>query len=165
MVQKRAKKHAATSNLYEAAIEDALEAAANKIASRNYADHYHAACSFATGASIILRQTITRRESQRARSFFQWSFGKFADMGVLLTPNFHTTIHIVDEWIELFSSVYGWWAYAFERMNGVVGSTNINGHRGGEIEATMLRAWVKTMCMQDLVSQDCIPCNCSLILC
>lgn len=118
--------------------------------SRNYRDHYNAVGNFVAGASILLRQAISLGDAKRAEAFFGRSFRAFADMGCPLTPNFHITMHLRDK-IEKYGPVYGWWAYAFERMNGILGRFNLNGRGGGEIEATMLRGWLKTARVQDLV--------------
>lgn len=55
-------------------------------------------------------------------------------------------------WIILFGPVYAWWVYAFERMNGVLARFRTNGRGGGELEAILLRGWLKLMMLQDLVS-------------
>lgn len=39
-----------------------------------------------------------------------------------------------------------------ERNNGFLSSVNNNGHLGGEVEATMMRAWTRVQLVQELVS-------------
>lgn len=117
---------------------------------RTYAKHYDAVCNFVAGASILLRQSISPRDAARAEAYFGRSFRAFATMGCPLTPNFHTTMHLRGKVLK-YGPVYGWWAYPFERMNGVLGRFNLNGHAGGEIEATMLRGWLKSARIQELV--------------
>lgn len=117
---------------------------------RSYSKHYDAVCNFVAGASILLRQSISPRDAERAEGYFGRSFRAFATMGCLLTPNFHTTMHLREKVLK-YGPVYGWWAYPFERMNGILGRFNLNGRAGGEIEATMLRGWLKSARIQELV--------------
>ena len=42
-----------------------------------------------------------------------------------LVPNHHLSLHLV-ACLLLFGPVHGWWAYPFERFNGLLGSLNIN---------------------------------------
>ena len=42
-----------------------------------------------------------------------------------LVPNHHLSLHLVN-CLLLFGPVHGWWAYPFERFNGLLGSLNIN---------------------------------------
>ncbi|KAH9855661.1 hypothetical protein C2E23DRAFT_696664, partial [Lenzites betulinus] len=54
-------------------------------------------------------------------------------------------------WILWLGPVYGWWTYPFERYNGFLSGIRHNG-RPGELEATMMRSWVKLHLLHDLVS-------------
>lgn len=47
--------------------------------------------------------------------------------------------------------VYGWWAYPYERNNGFLGKFKHNNHTGGEIEATLMRGWIKGTLIHELV--------------
>lgn len=94
-------------------------------------------------------------EARRAQLYFGLCFQEYARMGCHLTPNAHIVMHLED-YIRLYGPVYGWWAYAFERMNGILGRFNTNGHTGGEVEATILRGWLKTIQLQDLVREFCL---------
>ncbi|KAI0310152.1 hypothetical protein OF83DRAFT_1071007 [Amylostereum chailletii] len=47
----------------------------------------------------------------------------------VLTPNHHFTFHLV-EFLKLFGPIRGWWAFPFERYNGIIQRFNTNGHFG-----------------------------------
>lgn len=120
-------------------------------ASRNYVLHYSCLLNFCVASRITLVQCTSMEEARRAQLYFGLCFQEYARMGCHLTPNAHIVMHLED-YIRLYGPVYGWWAYAFERMNGILGRFNTNGHTGGEVEATILRGWLKTIQLQDLVS-------------
>ncbi|KAJ7453725.1 hypothetical protein FB451DRAFT_1050022, partial [Mycena latifolia] len=67
------------------------------------------------------------------------------------TPNFHLSTH-TDLFIWAFGPGYAWWVFPFERHLGRLGRFKTNGHTGGELEATMMRSWWKSIYCQDLVS-------------
>ncbi|KAG6862796.1 hypothetical protein C0993_001457, partial [Termitomyces sp. T159_Od127] len=50
-----------------------------------------------------------------------------------------------------FGPVYGWWLFAFERFNGMLEKVNHNGHDGGKMEVTLLRNWVQTQLIYELL--------------
>lgn len=128
-----------------------LEEADNSSADRNYRKHFSAILNFVAAVRIVLTWTITLNQASRAERLFGIAFRMWAAMGCHLTPNFHAVLHI-RLWIVLFGPVYAWWVYAFERMNGVLARFRTNGRGGGELEATLLRGWLKLMMLQDLVS-------------
>ena len=47
---------------------------------------------------------------------------------------------------------YAFWTYGHECNNGWLTRMNTNNHTGGELEATMLRSWIKHTLLQDLVN-------------
>ncbi|KAH9856066.1 hypothetical protein C2E23DRAFT_722392 [Lenzites betulinus] len=67
-----------------------------------------------------------------------------------LTPYFHLLTHFI-LFICKFGPVYAWWAYVYERFNGWLSKVNHNGHKGGELEATLMRSWTKLHLINDLV--------------
>ncbi|TFY76747.1 hypothetical protein EWM64_g7265 [Hericium alpestre] len=48
---------------------------------------------------------------------------------------------------------YTTWLYGPERNNGLLGRINNNGHSGGELEATMMRSWIKLTLIHELILQ------------
>ncbi|KAH9838969.1 uncharacterized protein C8Q71DRAFT_704413 [Rhodofomes roseus] len=71
-------------------------------------------------------------------------------MNCHLTPYFHLATHNSEFFLRNGPS-YSWWAYPYERNNGFLGRFKTNGHTGGELEATMMRGWVKCQLISDLV--------------
>jgi hypothetical protein len=59
------------------------------------------------------------------------------------TINHHLARHYL-KFIKLFSPVYGWWLFAFERFNGMLEKVKHNRHDGGHMELTLMRNWVMT---------------------
>nr|GAT50324.1 glycoside hydrolase family 92 protein [Mycena chlorophos] len=57
-------------------------------------------------------------------------------------PNIHMAFHIHD-FARLFGSVYNWWMFPIERINGTLQNINTNHHLGGEHEATLLNTWLR----------------------
>lgn len=47
-----------------------------------------------------------------------------------LVPNHHMALHL-RECMELFGPVHAWWAFPFERYNGIIGKLNKNNKPGG----------------------------------
>ncbi|TBU28219.1 hypothetical protein BD311DRAFT_663831 [Dichomitus squalens] len=56
-----------------------------------------------------------------------------------LVPNHHLSLHLVT-CLLLFGPVHGWWAYPFERFNGMIQRLNMN-HRISEIPLTFMRTF------------------------
>ncbi|EGN97079.1 hypothetical protein SERLA73DRAFT_183683 [Serpula lacrymans var. lacrymans S7.3] len=54
-----------------------------------------------------------------------------------LQPNHHLSLHL-DECLLLFGPVHGWWAFPFERYNGIIRDLNTN-NKSGEMEKTFLK--------------------------
>ncbi|KAJ7635920.1 hypothetical protein B0H17DRAFT_1217189 [Mycena rosella] len=57
-------------------------------------------------------------------------------------PNVHATFHIYD-FLLLFGPVVSWWCFPFERLIGAIHKINTNFHIGGEMEATILRSFMR----------------------
>lgn len=118
--------------------------------SRNYHDHYLNSLRFCAAIRIIVSQEISADEAERGQTFLSQAFASWAEMRCHLTPNFHRGMHIL-EYILAYGPVYGWWVFCYERFIGMVGKFNNNGHGGGELEATIMRGWWKTIRCQELV--------------
>jgi hypothetical protein len=72
-----------------------------------------------------------------------------------MKPNHHWAIHIFDQ-IHDYGSVYNFWAFLGERLNGVLKNMNTSGWSGGMLEISMLREFERQVKMDRLV--------CNLIL-
>ena len=71
-------------------------------------------------------------------------------MNCHLTPVFHLAEHNEEVMLQ-YGPVYGWWGYPMEQNNGFLKKFRTNGHTGGELEATLMRSWVKYGLISDLV--------------
>jgi hypothetical protein len=71
-------------------------------------------------------------------------------LGCTLTINHHISMHF-SAMIKLFGPVYSWWLFAFERFNGMLEKVKTNGRDGGKMELTMLRNWVQTHLIYELL--------------
>ncbi|KAI0351281.1 hypothetical protein OH77DRAFT_1567406 [Trametes cingulata] len=116
---------------------------------RNYCHHYDAVLEWLVSLRIYGSQSISIREAQRAEDCHSRACQAWARMCCHLTPYFHLVMHIV-MWIYRLGPVYGWWAYPYERFNGFLSKLRHNGH-AGELEATMMRSWVKIHLIHDLI--------------
>ncbi|KAJ3963308.1 hypothetical protein EV361DRAFT_813494, partial [Lentinula raphanica] len=58
-------------------------------------------------------------------------------------PNVHAAGHIYD-FLLLFGPVLSWWCFPFERLIGVLQKINTNDHKGGEMEATIVKTMART---------------------
>jgi hypothetical protein len=147
LMNKRRKKESAQ---HETANPDDFQTIDDTPTSRNYRDHYEAVLLFCAAIRIFASRSITRRESERAQELLSKACTLWADMHCHLTPNFHISMHF-DLFILLLGPAYAWWEWAYERHLGWVSRFNTNGHSGGEMEATMMRKWLKMSLCQDLV--------------
>jgi hypothetical protein len=120
--------------------------------SRNYWAHYTNCLRFCASLRILATRALSLDDVDRGLGFHLEAFRSWARMGCHLTPNFHGSVHLGD-YLRAYGPMYGWWAWAYERFNGILARVKTNGHHsGGELEATLMRAWVKTSLTQDLVS-------------
>ncbi|KAI6036197.1 hypothetical protein BKA83DRAFT_118693, partial [Pisolithus microcarpus] len=69
----------------------------------------------------------------------------------VLKPNHHLSLHLV-ECMRLFGPAHGWWAFPFERYNGVLGSVNTNG-KEGEMELSFFTSFCRGGNLRALVQQ------------
>ncbi|KAI0648765.1 hypothetical protein C8Q79DRAFT_905086, partial [Trametes meyenii] len=56
-----------------------------------------------------------------------------------LVPNHHLSLHL-RPLLELFGPVHGWWAFPFERYNGILQCMNTNS-RASDMPATFMKSW------------------------
>lgn len=118
--------------------------------SRNYHDHYQNILKVCAAFRIFASRSITVQESARAQSFLSSAFQAWATLNTHLTPNFHLAMHM-EEFIASLGPIYVFWVFPFERFMGTLSKFKTNGHTGGELESTLMRAWWKTQRCHDLV--------------
>lgn len=147
LMKKRRKKAAAQHNDIDA---DAFQIIDNTPTSRDYQEHYDAMMLFCAAIRIFASRSITRTESAHAQELLSRACSQWAGMHCHMTPNFHISMHF-NMFILMLGPAYAWWEWAYERHLGRVARFKTNGHSGGEMEATMMRRWLKMSLCQDLV--------------
>ena len=131
---------------------DQLEAAQKKTLrmDRNLRKHYKNVLLVCAAVRIWHACTITPEEAVRAQNMYSLACQSWARMNTLLTPYFHLVEHILPQLLRL-GPAPAFWLFALERNNGRLSKVNTNGHAGGELEATMMRSWVKNILLHNLV--------------
>lgn len=112
---------------------------------RNLRRHYETVLDFSVALHILSSHSISPNEVVCGCASLSRAVKSWARMNCHLVPYHHE-----DQYLRL-GPCPGWWAYASERNNGILGRTNHNNHKGGELEATMMRKWWKVVFIQDLV--------------
>jgi hypothetical protein len=118
---------------------------------RNFRRHYDAFLQFTVSIFILSNRQVSFDDVKRGCAAMARAFQAWARMMVHLTPYFHLAMHFPLVFAAL-GPCYAWWTYPYERNNGFLGRFNHNGHAGGELEATMMRGWWKSMFIHELVS-------------
>ncbi|OBZ75252.1 hypothetical protein A0H81_04647 [Grifola frondosa] len=117
---------------------------------RNYLQHFQVIMEWCTAIRIWSSQSISVEEANRAHECHARACQTWARMNCHLTPNFHLLMHLTS-YIFRLGPVYSWWAYPYERNNGLLARFKHNGHGGGELEATLMRGWTKMTLIHDLI--------------
>ena len=102
------------------------------------------------GVRLLSTKTITMAQAKAGQTFIANYCQRMLLLGATLTINHHIAMHLASM-IKLFGPIYSWWLFAFERFNGMLEKVNTNGHDGGEMELTMLRNWVQTHLIYELL--------------
>lgn len=61
-----------------------------------------------------------------------------------LVPNHHLSLHL-SSCLLLFGPVHGWWAYPFERFNGIIQRLNTNNQTGTSISVHSMRIMIRAL--------------------
>lgn len=107
---------------------------------RNLRRHYAVILEFSAAVRILSSQSISPDDVRRGCAALSHATQSWARMGCHLTPYFHFVNHFEQQMYE-FGPCYATWAFAFERHNGKLAKINHNQHKGGELEATLMRRW------------------------
>jgi hypothetical protein len=118
--------------------------------SRNYHDHYQNVLRYCTATRIFASQSITPQEATRASDFMSEASQSWATMNCHLTLNFHFAGHLLN-YINTYGPAYAWWVFPHEQAIGILSKANHNGYGDGEVEGIFMRAWWKSILIQELV--------------
>ena len=93
---------------------------------------YNCWLNFVKVCSLLCRRTVQESELTQAEESMEQFCTQFEQLygKESLTPNIHLMFHITD-CIRDHGPVYGFWLYAFERMNGILGNFPTNNHEIG----------------------------------
>jgi hypothetical protein len=117
---------------------------------RNYLQHYRAILELSVALRVLASRELSPNDVRRGCDAMARAFQIWARMAIHMTPYFHLVMHFPDIFLAM-GPAYGWWTFPYERNNGFLGRFNHNGHAGGELEATMMRGWWKSMFVYELV--------------
>ncbi|KAF8803058.1 hypothetical protein BYT27DRAFT_7110771 [Phlegmacium glaucopus] len=118
--------------------------------SRNPQKLYNAVLLLCAGVRLLATRTITLHQARMGQEFLAQFSRALLALGVPLVINHHLSLHFYDM-IRLFGPIYAWWLFAFERFNGMMEKVKHNGHDGGQMEVTLLRNWVQTQLVYELL--------------
>ncbi|KZT22551.1 hypothetical protein NEOLEDRAFT_1157685 [Neolentinus lepideus HHB14362 ss-1] len=99
---------------------------------------------------ILASCTISMAEARLGHDFLVQYCKHCLRLGIHLVINHHLAMHYVDM-IKLFGPIYGWWLFAFKCLNGMFEKVNHNGYDGGCMELTLMRNWVQTQLLYELL--------------
>ncbi|KAI0658048.1 hypothetical protein C8Q70DRAFT_1045994 [Cubamyces menziesii] len=89
-------------------------------------------------ADLATRRTMSSERSQRFDAhMLEYVWGLRSLYRASLVPNHHLSLHLVD-CLQLFGPTFAWWAFPFERYNGLLQRLNTN-HRTADIPKTFMR--------------------------
>ncbi|KAG1855341.1 hypothetical protein DFJ58DRAFT_880847 [Suillus subalutaceus] len=120
---------------------------------RNLRRHYAVILEFSATVRILSSQSISPNDVRRGCVALSHATQSWARMGCHLTPYFHFVNHFERQMYE-FRPCYATWAFAFERHNGRLAKINHNQHKGGELEATLMRWWWSITFNYELDDED-----------
>ncbi|KAI0643024.1 hypothetical protein C8Q79DRAFT_915917 [Trametes meyenii] len=98
-------------------------------------------------ALAVAIDLATRRSMNPARAALydqymeKYLHGLRTLFGHSLVPNHHLSLHL-RQCLDVFGPVHGWWAYPFERYNGILQRLNSN-YKLGEMPLTFMRSFYK----------------------
>ncbi|EIW80779.1 hypothetical protein CONPUDRAFT_57284, partial [Coniophora puteana RWD-64-598 SS2] len=111
--------------------------------SRDRHQLYDAILLLCAAVRIFSSREISMHQAQTAQEFLAQYCQRCIALDIPLRPNHHASMH-TSEMVKRFGPVYSWWLFAFERFNGMLERVKHNGHDGGQMELTLMRAWVQT---------------------
>ena len=111
---------------------------------------YDAVLSLCAAIRLLSTKKISMSQAKAGQTYLANYCRRLVLLGVDVTISHHLAMHFASM-IKLFGPVYAWWLFAFERFNGMLERVKHNGHDGGRVELTMLRNWVQTHLIYDLL--------------
>ena len=118
--------------------------------SRNMLNIYSAVLFLCAAVCIIASRSISMAQAQLGQQFLNRYLTACLELGIHLVINHHMSVHYV-AMIKLWGPIYSWWLFAFERFNGMLECVNTNGKDSGRAELTLMRNWIMTHLVYDLL--------------
>lgn len=100
---------------------------------------------------ILARHAITPADVDQGQSYLQLYCQGLQALGIPQTINSHLAMHY-SLVFRRYGPVSSTWLFSYERNNGILEDTNLNGHGGGEMEWSLARDWVEKQRLYELVS-------------
>lgn len=102
--------------------------------------HYNLWQIFVRACKLLLTNAISRRQAEDAHQLLALHCTRFQHLygSENCTPNMHLHLHL-KECILQYGPVYGFWAFSFERYNGILGEYNTNNR---SITITLMRKFI-----------------------
>lgn len=95
---------------------------------------------FVRACSLLCSRTLKKSDLETAHSYLKQFCIKFIDIYGYehFTPNMHMHMHLKDCCYD-YGSIYGFWCFAFERCNGILGSFQTNNRN---IESQIMKRYI-----------------------
>ena len=108
-------------------------------------NHYHLWQIFVRACLLLINTSITRKELDDAHTLLILFCKKFQELygSEYCTPNMHMHMHL-RECVLRFGPTYGFWAFSFERYNGILGAYHTNNRA---MTITMMRKFIDGVCI------------------
>ena len=111
---------------------------------------------FVRACTILCTKIINKAEMRNACNYLKQFCLKFIDAygHQHFTPNMHMHLHL-EECCTDYGSIYGFWCFAFERFNGILGSyqTNKKNVESQLMKKFLLQQKISSMCLPDELKQ------------
>ncbi|KZV64692.1 hypothetical protein PENSPDRAFT_639268, partial [Peniophora sp. CONT] len=117
---------------------------------RNILRHYENVLEACVAIRIWTARSTTPDETLRAQDCYARALQDWARMNCHLSPYCHLLLHLRPQILRT-GPLPSSWLYGYERANGWLAKVNTNGHAGGQLEATLMRTWVRSQLVDDLI--------------
>ena len=141
--------------------------------SQNYLALFIAILLLCVAVQILASHSISMSQAHSRQEFLCKYLQACLMLSINLVINHHMSIHYLTMF-KLFSHVYAWWLFTFERFNGMLEWVKINGKDGRGAELTLLtiyfpelstfQNWTPFPCDCDCDRNCDCDCDCSCVV-
>ncbi|KAH9918949.1 hypothetical protein B0H21DRAFT_702299 [Amylocystis lapponica] len=107
----------------------------------------------ATAMKILTSSSLDEAQLQRGDRLLSGYLLDFKELygQAALKPNHHYSMHVAAQ-IRDFGPVYNFWAFLPEHLNKVLKGFHLNNWSGGELEVSMMRAFLRSASLHNMIS-------------